>query len=570
MGKGYWRRFLALLLAAAFVRGTVPTILAANAEPEKETRTPREVDFLSYEEAVGYFDFSSAAPKWCENFGLSGATMLEDAKAAILAGTDRRLIIGLATYFRDTGHAAEPIAVNNAFRPAAYQEVIGLHDSNGNTGPYRNTMTWNGRNVTGFWWTAENAPGWPGNYALDMSGFDVKTMDPKYFYRAALRLWDNGWIGSYYARPGCSGHNTGTAIDVSNYWIATNFAVAYDYNGETFYMEDYGLYKPLQPQPGYAGETWHITCAQESVGLGNYDAAFSAGFEIQYAMYYNPAHYGWSMEGGRSVYLGAGVAVVQLRLCQLGLLPEEYITGYYCTRTMQAVQQFQRQSGLSADGMCGADTTRALMDTAYEGADAVAPEMDMAEVTAVRPNGFDLQVAGTDNELLSAFRVETRDVDGETWVTRYYNAPAGGQGTLDVDIWREGRYEIRAASLDAAGNGSDWFSAGTVFVDTTAPRLREVKVSDIGAEGFALSIWGEDNGEITGFRVTLTSENREAVEEFRISAGYDTWEVPAPETGTWSLTVTAVDGCGNETGYTFSWRYTAGEAQMGRTVAYYG
>ena len=37
--------------------------------------------------------------------------------------------------------------------------------------------------------------------------------------------------------------------------------------------------------------------------------------------------------------------------------------------------------------------------------------------------------------------------------------------------------------------------------------------------------------------------------------------------GVWTLTVTASDAAGNESRYTFDWKYTAGEARPGLTVA---
>ena len=92
---------------------------------------------LSYEEAVTYFDFDTAASNWCTNFGMDPTVSLEEAKAAILHGTDRELVIRLATFARDVGYGDEKLIVTNAFRPACYQEVIGLHDSNANTGPFR-------------------------------------------------------------------------------------------------------------------------------------------------------------------------------------------------------------------------------------------------------------------------------------------------------------------------------------------------------------------------------------------------------------------------------------------------
>ena len=40
--------------------------------------------------------------------------------------------------------------------------------------------------------------------------------------------------------------------------------------------------------------------------------------------------------------------------------------------------------------------------------------------------------------------------------------------------------------------------------------------------------------------------------------------------GTWTLAVTAVDVRGNESGYTFDWKYTQGAGQPGVSVTHYG
>ena len=133
---------LALCLALAFTCTSPALAAEAPAEPSPEpTAEPApEIRFLSYDEALACFDFTTAATNWCINFGLDPALRLQDARKAILAGTDPELIIRLATYARDTGHGDEKLVVNTSFRPACYQEVIGLHDANANTGPYRKAM----------------------------------------------------------------------------------------------------------------------------------------------------------------------------------------------------------------------------------------------------------------------------------------------------------------------------------------------------------------------------------------------------------------------------------------------
>lgn len=555
--------FLALALLFS-VQGAPARAADGAAEPRPA------VNFLSYEEAVTYFDFDRAASNWCNKFGMDPVAQLAEAKQAILAGTDPNLIIGLATFARDTGHGNERLLVTTAFRPSCYQETLGLHDAHANTGPYRNVLKWNGRGVTAFWWQAEQAEGWPDRYALDLSQYDISTLDLRIFYRAALRLWDNGWINGYYAKPGCSSHNSGTAIDISNYWIATNFATSYDYNGVTYRMEDYGIYKPLQPTEGYAGETWHITSAPSMSALANYDNALNAGFEVVYGMYYNPANRGWNMDSGWGIYLGAGVTVLQLRLCQLGLLEERYVTGYYCTRTEEAVRTFQRRCNIGADGICGPGTMARLMKADAVPADKKAPSLTSAQVTDVTAQGFTLHVAGADDQRLNAFRVETRAIGEEHWTTRYYNAPAVKEGVLDVDIWKEGEYLVRVAALDAAGNESDSVSPDVVFVDATPPKLDRLTVSDITEEGFTLTVSGSDNGSLAVFRAVLTDQDGNVRRVDFDEDKMNVCTVSGLAEGTWSVTVEAEDTCHNRAEYAFRWQYEAGHARPGLTVTRLG
>ena len=86
---GPMRKALAALCTAALLFGALS--LPVRAEDEGPA-----IDFLSYEDALKYFDFDHAASNWCGKFGLDPATQLEEAKRELLSGTDPRLIIGLA------------------------------------------------------------------------------------------------------------------------------------------------------------------------------------------------------------------------------------------------------------------------------------------------------------------------------------------------------------------------------------------------------------------------------------------------------------------------------------------
>lgn len=564
-------RTLAAALLAALLLGALPALAADGEDGAEESST---IDFLSYEEAVTYFDFDTAASNWCTNFGMDPAVSLEEAKAAILHGTDRELVIRLATFARDVGYGDEKLIVTNAFRPACYQEVIGLHDSNANTGPFRRALLWNGRSVTNFWWDAETAPGWPEDYAIDLSAYDIQTLDLRYYYRAALRLWDNTWANGYYARPGCSGHNSGNAMDISNYWLGANFKTSYanPKTGVVYHMADYGLYKPLQPSATTAGETWHITSSQEVLALGNYDNALLSGYEIVYALYYNPSLRGWSMADGRGVYIGAGVTVLQIELCRRGLLEENYITGYFCSKTDEAVRAFQSQQGLVSDGIAGSGTVNALLSEEPRTGDTAAPELTASTVGAATSKGFSLFLSGTDEKGLNAFRVDTRGEGDDVWVTRYYNAPASGSGTLDVDIWRQGNYAVRAAACDTDGNESPLADVGTVFIDTTSPVIRSLTITDITETGFSLHHRVTDNGTLAGLSITLTSDTGETRSTFLVTDGESDfpWSAEGLTEGVWTISVTASDAAGNESRYTFDWKYTAGTARPGLTVARLG
>ncbi|MCI7203798.1 MAG: hypothetical protein MR972_06625, partial [Oscillibacter sp.] len=178
----------------------------------------------------------------------------------------------------------------------------------------------------------------------------------------------------------------------------------------------------------------------------------------------------------------------------------------------------------------------------------------------------------SDEKGLNAFRVDTRGEGDDAWVTRYYNAPVSGSGTLDVDIWRQGNYEVRAAACDTDGNESPLADVGTVFIDTTSPVIRSLTITDITETGFLLHHRVTDNGTLAGLTVTLTSDTGEERSTFLVTDGESDfpWSADGLTEGVWTISVTATDAAGNESRYTFDWKYTAGEARPGLTVARLG
>ena len=564
-----WKKRISFFLCVMMVTALVP--FSASAENSGET--PQEIQYLSYEEAVEYFDFDTPATNWCINFGMDPETRLNEAKEAILAGTNRQFIIALATYARDTGHAGEKLIVSNAFRPACYQEVIGLHDSNSNTGPYRKAMTFNDRSVTDFWWSCEEAEGWPQICTLDLSNYDIDTLDLRYFYRAALRLWDNGWVSNYYAKPGCSTHNSGCAMDLQNYWIAMDFSTSHTYQGKTYHMADYGLYKPLQPSATSSGESWHITCTPAVLALGNYDSALQAGFEVVYCLYYNPVSRGWTMDQGRGVYLGAGVVILQIALYRLGLLDSDYITGYYCSETEKAVIAFQQKNGLDADGVCGSGTMTEILKQASPVAekDSMPPKIIFAETESYKNKGFSLNVRGYDETALNAFRVDTRKEGEDVWVSRYYNVQKSEFNSLNVDIWEEGRYETRISACDAYGNESEPVLLGEAFVDTTEPTIQSIVISDIKESALTAKVQAADNGKLALLTFVLTDVNGSTVRQSSATDadGSAEFRFENVEPAEWNISVIAEDEQGNSSAQALEWTFLAGTPQYLSTVRWF-
>ena len=549
-------------------------LLAASLPVSAEENGP-EIDFLSYEEALTYFDFTTAVERWCSNFGMNVATRAEDAKAAILAGTSRELIIRLATFTRDVGYGDEKLLVNNAFRPASYQEVIGLHDYNNNTGYFYNALRWNGQSVPYFWWKAEESEGWPEKYTIDFSRYDLDTLNMSYAFRLGLRLWDNTWAGGYYARPGCSGHNSGEAMDIQNWWIGANYAVSYTNpsTGVVYNMADYGLYKPLQPSATSAGETWHITCAATVEGMGNFDTALNAGAEPVWASYYNPSLRGGSMVNGRGCYIGAGVMCLQLRLCQLGLLDAKYITGYFCSVTEAAAKEFQSRNGLDTDGICGSGTMAVLMQEEPASApDGNAPEMKSIALASQNKSSFTLSLGASDDTAVAAYKVETRLKDTDTWLPRYYNAFADGSGETEVDVWRQGVYDVRVTAIDCGGIESAPLAGESIFADMTAPSIRSLVISDISPEGFTLACEGTDDTGVDVWTLTVKPEGgEEEVFSFAHEQKTDVYTYASAQTKPCTVAVSCADTLGNERSFSFRWQFDPAKAALygGVSICHY-
>ncbi len=468
-----------------------------------------------------YFDFDTAASNWCTNFGMDPTVSLEEAKAAILHGTDRELVIRLATFARDVGYGDEkahrdeclpPGVLSGGHRPARLQRQ---HR------PLPPRALWNGRSVTNFWWDAETAPGWPEDYAIDLSAYDIQTLDLRYYYRAALRLWDNTWANGYYARPGCSGHNSGNAMDISNYWLGANFKTSYanPKTGVVYHMADYGLYKPLQPSATTAGETWHITSSQEVLALGNYDNALLSGYEIVYALYYNPSLRGWSMADGRGVYIGAGVTVLQIELCRRGAARGKIHHRLLLLQNRRGRARLPVAAGTRVGRHRGQ----------WHGQRLAQRRAAHRRHGRARADGLDHRRGDLQRLLALPLR---HGREGAQRLPRRYarrgrrrvghallQRPVSGSGTLDVDIWRQGNYAVRAAACDTDGNESPLADVGTVFIDTTSPVIRSLTITDITETGFSLHHRVTDNGTLAGLSVTLTSDTGATRSSFLVTDG---------------------------------------------------
>ena len=120
----------------------------------------------------------------------------------------------------------------------------------------------------------------------------------------------------------------------------------------------------------------------------------------------------------------------------------------------------------------------------------------------------------------------------------------------------------------ATNTGSGWLVNWRRLIgDASSTQFRLFRDGiHITADGFTVTARGTDNDVLAGFRVTLTDEAGREITVFTPADRAGTLAVTDVPEGEWSVTVTAGDRSGNESSYTFSWRYTAGTAEPGKTV----
>lgn len=253
---------------------------------------------MSYKEiamdaALKYLDFGVANKRWKALYQCSD----DEAETKNIKCLDERLIMRLGALSKDN---SKNISISMGFRPSSYQEML----------IERNGGIWN-----------------PSKCKMDND------------------LIGNlkGWVGGNFsvcAAPGTSNHNSGAAVDVSNFW-------AVNLNNEK--LAPYGLIKNVD------GEDWHIVLIElkDLKGYDKVNYAIKKGFEPIIAPCAD------TYVSGKYVCRGANVALLQKRLYEMSFLKGS-VDGVFGEATKSAVMAFQKYAGLAEDGIAGAKTIAAL------------------------------------------------------------------------------------------------------------------------------------------------------------------------------------------------------------------
>ena len=337
------------------------------------------IDFLSYDEALNYFDFSTAIGNWTEKYQCSD----EQAYTSILNGTSHELIVRIGTYARD--HGGKVVGVTNSFRPASYQEQIAVVQNN--------CLSWDSSSCK--------------NVSLSTSNEEA--------YFAYLQCGKS--TSSRVASPGRSDHNSGNCMDV-NGWLTGVSSSA---------LSSYGLIKNV------SSEDWHISVNDsEFSGYDRYLHGLAIGGEIVLM----PCR-----AGAGYLNKGASVAMVQRRLAQLGY--SITVDGIYSSGTAGVVEQYQNDHGLVADAICGNATLHSLYPELYtpvpppdptpigfemsEGAGQTIPDGDYAIFSAINPDYY-LDIIGADwpapeGTNVGMYTIETGTLPNsvDCWTVEYLN-----------------------------------------------------------------------------------------------------------------------------------------------------
>ena len=310
------------------------------------------VSFLSYNEALEYFDFTPAVNNW--NTYYHGT--VAQAKEQILNGTSKDLIIRLGTLARDLKQSKKSISVTNAFRPASYQEALCLYN-------YSSYFTWN-------------------------SSKCKETNS----YLENLKCWEGSC--SDCAKPGASNHNTGESMDVGG-WLR-NIAISTFNNN---YSSLYGVIKNV------SSELWHVSLnggGANKSGYDRYSYALSKGYEITYM----------PCAKNTSGYIkkGANVAEIQKKLNSLGYTDDSgkklTVDGIFGDRMEQAVKKFQKANGLTVDGICGANTLNKLfkvvnVKVSVEDMTVKCKQSDYAEPVVITNEKYTITYKSSSPEVVS-------------------------------------------------------------------------------------------------------------------------------------------------------------------------